>query len=66
MRLTRADLIDDVLASALKEEGTDELTEAAGQHASVQFSIEQICNGEWSIGGKSTTGGRRRVRSAGK
>ena len=57
MRLTRADVIDDVLGSTPKEKGIDQLSECLsmidGQGRRVRISIEEICNGEWSIGGKS-------------
>ena len=53
MQLTELDFMGDMSALAPKREGTDELIEAAGQHAGIPFSIEQICDGTWSIGGKS-------------
>jgi hypothetical protein len=55
MQLTQADLINDMRTSAApKPEGTDELIEAAEEHGSFRFAIEEICDGTWSIGGELT------------
>lgn len=51
MRFDQADLMDNVLAWAAKERGSDELNEVAGLQESIPVPIEEICNGEWSIGG---------------
>ena len=54
MQLTKADLMDGMRAPTSTEEVTDEPVEALGQRACVRLSIEEICNGTWSIGGKLT------------
>ena len=51
MRFDQADLMDNVLAWAAKERGSDELNEGGGLQGSIPVPIEEICNGEWSIGG---------------
>ena len=48
------DVTFDMRTSAPKPEGTDELVEAAEEHGSFRFAIEEICDGTWSIGGKLT------------
>jgi len=57
MPLMPADQIQNVLASPQKRGGRGELAEPtspmSARYPSVWVSIEEICNGEWSIGGRS-------------
>ncbi|HVO64811.1 MAG TPA: hypothetical protein VMT53_28065 [Terriglobales bacterium] len=52
----RVDVIGNVLTSAKKEQGMGELAEPLAlideQQPDHWASIEEICNGEWSIGGR--------------
>jgi hypothetical protein len=69
MRLIRADSID-ALTPVPKEERLHELTDFLSsinaQRGTVCFSIEEICNGEWIIGGKALTTVVGRVPGAGE
>ena len=57
MRLIRADLMDALVPSPTEEKVqlTEFLSSVNAQRGTVYVSIEEICNGEWTIGERALT-----------